>query len=157
MNLYVETSVWNMRVDEEEVNRQKRRVTEVLFAEVEGGRHRAHISPLVLREVAADPEFAHRRALLDGINRWRPTVLAQTEAIMELGRAYVEEGIVPERYEDDAVHIAYAVLYQIDAIVSWNMAHIVKVRTRREVSRYNRGAGFHVPEIATPEDVIEGV
>lgn len=157
VNLYVETSVWNMRVDEEEVNRQKRHATEAFFTEVDDGRHRVYVSPLVLGEVAADPDLAHRRALQDGINRCEPTVLEQTERVLELGRAYVEQGIVPEKHEDDAVHIAYAVLYRLDAIVSWNMAHIVKVRTRRNVSRYNRRVGLHVPEIATPEEVTEDV
>ena len=38
MNVYVETSVWNMRVDEEDINRQKRRVTKAFFAEADRGR-----------------------------------------------------------------------------------------------------------------------
>ena len=157
MNLYVETSVWNMRVDTEDVNRLKRSVTESFFDEAESGKHRLFVSPLVIREVAADPDPSHREALQDGIQRWRPAILEQTMEVLELGRAYVEQGIIPERYEDDAVHIAYSVVYQLDAIVSWNMQHIVKIRTRQRISWYNQEVGLHVPEIATPEEVVENV
>ena len=157
MELYVETSVWNMRVDEEAVNRQKRSVTEAFFREVGRGNHGLFISPLVLSEVAADPSMEHRIALREGIERWQPAILEQTEAVLTLGRTFVERGIVPEKYEDDGVHIAYAILYRLDAIISWNMAHIVKIRTRREVSRYCQDTGLHIPEIATPEEVIENV
>ncbi|MBM4044768.1 MAG: type II toxin-antitoxin system VapC family toxin [Planctomycetes bacterium] len=157
MNLYVETSVWNMRVDAEEVNRQKRVVTGSFFEEARAGRHRVFVSPLVLEEIAADPDPRHRAMVMDGIRRLRPSVLEQTELVLDIGRQYVKQGIIPEKYEDDAVHIAYAVVNRLDAIVSWNLAHIVKVKTRKAVAEYNQRQGIHVPDIATPEEVLENV
>jgi len=77
--------------------------------------------------------------------------------VLDIGRQYVKQGIIPEKYEDDAVHIAYAVVNRLDAIVSWNLAHIVKVKTRKAVAEYNQRQGIHVPDIATPEEVLENV
>lgn len=157
MDLYVETSVWNMRVDAEDVNRQKRAVTESFFRHAETGRHRLFISPLVVNEITADPNRVHRQTLEDEIARSPLRILEQTQEVLLLGRAYVENGIIAEKYEDDAVHIAYAVVNELDAIVSWNLRHIVKTRTRQGVLRYNQVKGLHMPDIATPEEAIEDV
>lgn len=154
MELYVETSVWNMSIDEEEVNRQKRSVTNLFLTEAQAGRHHLFISPLVLREIAADPDSTHRQALMANINALSPDILDETEDVLRLGHEYVEQRIIPVKYEDDAVHIAFAVLGKLDAIVSWNMAHIVKVVTRRKVLWYNQSKGLHVPDLATPEEVV---
>jgi hypothetical protein len=68
---------------------------------------------------------------------------------------YVEEGIIPERYRSDALHIAVAVINGIDAIVSWNFEHIVKLKTRVMVNGINRLLGYHEIEICSPEEVVE--
>jgi hypothetical protein len=41
------------------------------------------------------------------------------------------------------------------AVISWNMKHIVKVRTRREIRVYNEANGHHVPDLGTPSEVID--
>ena len=74
---------------------------------------------------------------------------------MELSERYISEGIIPERFGSDAIHIAIAVSNGIDAIVSWNFNHIVKLKTRIMVNGVNRLLGYHEIEICSPEEVIE--
>jgi len=100
VELYVKTSVWNIRVDEEEVNQPKRRITESFFAEAATGRHRLFISTLVLLELAVDPDETHREVLEDSVRRSPLAILEQTEDVLRLGREYVRRGIVPARYDD---------------------------------------------------------
>ena len=38
--------------------------------------------------------------------------------MLELAKRYIAEGIIPERYEDDALHIAVASINNLDAIIS---------------------------------------
>jgi len=73
----------------------------------------------------------------------------------ELAERYIKEGIIPERYRGDALHISIAVINGMDAIVSWNFQHIVKLKTRVMVNGVNRLFGYHEIEICSPEEVIE--
>lgn len=155
MILYVETSVWNMLIDADSINEEKRKDTELLFEEGSQGKHELVASELVLAEIAADPNPIHKFKLEDALTRSRARALLSNDRIVELAHEYVRRKIVPSRYLDDAIHIAFAVHYGLDAIISWNMAHIVKVQTRRLVREYNEEHGLPVPDIATPSEVID--
>jgi len=72
-----------------------------------------------------------------------------------LAREYIEKGIIPAKYEDDAFHIAVASVNDLDAIVSWNFTHIVKLKTKREVSGINALMGYKPIEICSPQEVVE--
>ena len=73
----------------------------------------------------------------------------------ELAERYISEGIIPEKYRSDAIHIAAAVINGIDVIVSWNFEHIVKLKTRVMVDGVNKLLGYHEIEICSPEEVVE--
>lgn len=65
---------------------------------------------------------------------------------------YLSKGIFPERYKDDAIHVAVAVANNIDFLISWNFRHLVKVKTRRMVNLINEILGYpHIEIIAPPE------
>ena len=154
MRLYIETSVWNMLIDEDPVNVAKRDATRELLNEAFAGKHELFVSDLVLQEVGADPSPTHRAQLEESITQSQAEILRENPQVLELGRAYAAQRIVPEKYLDDATHIAYAVYARLDVVVSWNLRHIVKVRTRREIREYNEKHGRHVPDVATPSEVI---
>jgi len=52
------------------------------------------------------------------------------------------------------MHIAIASVYGLDAIISWNFKHMVKLRTRREVKAVNLLLGYKEVEIISPQEVI---
>ena len=72
----------------------------------------------------------------------------------ELASEYIKKGIIPLRYEDDAFHIAVASVNNIDAIISWNFKHIVKLKTKKEVLGVNALMGYKEIEIYSPLEVI---
>lgn len=53
------------------------------------------------------------------------------------------------------MHIAIATIHNMDILVSWNFAHIVKVKTRKEVDAINALLGYKSIELASPQEVIE--
>ena len=76
------------------------------------------------------------------------------EEIRELADRYIFERIIPEKYRNDALHIATAVVNDLDVVVSWNLEHIVKLKTKLGVEGINRLLGYKVIEIVTPEEVV---
>ena len=68
---------------------------------------------------------------------------------------YMSRKIFPAKYRDDALHIAIATVHDMDVVISWNLRHMVKLRTRREVKAINIMEGYREIEICTPMEVIE--
>ncbi len=61
---------------------------------------------------------------------YKMKALESTEEAEKLADNYIKEGVIPEKYYNDALHIAIATKYNIDAIISWNLTHIVKFKTK---------------------------
>jgi len=70
----------------------------------------------------------------------------------ELSKEYLKYLKIPEA---DAVHIAISSVEGINYLVSWNMRHIARERTRRIVDNINFLSGFPRIYIATPYDFLE--
>lgn len=75
-----------------------------------------------------------------------------TTEVEELADEYMNKGIVLDKFRNDAVHIAVAVINNIDFLISWNFRHLVKVKTRKIVNLINELLGYpHIEIIAPPE------
>jgi len=81
------------------------------------------------------------------------SALEVTQAADELAERYIDEGIIPERYRDDAVHVAVATTNHIEFLVSWNFKHLVKVRAHQAVNLVNVLAGYPTIEIIAPPEL----
>ena len=62
---------------------------------------------------------------------------------------------IPEEYPEDALHIAVAAANGIDALITWNFAHMNNPFTRAIVRRTVETQGYRCPEICSPEDLLE--
>lgn len=152
LKLYFDTSIFNFALADD-VPKEKE-VTLKLLDEVRKGKYEVYVSEVVIREAnRASEEKA--KSLIDLINEVVSEELYVNDEVQELAKRYVTEGIIPERYEDDALHIAVASVNNLDAIISWNFAHIVKLKTKKEVVGVNAISGFKEIEIYSPWEVIE--
>lgn len=152
LKLYFDTSIFNFALADD-VPKEKE-VTLKLFDEVRKGKYEVYVSEVVIREAnRASEEKA--KSLIDLINEVVSEELYVNDEVQELAKRYVTEGIIPERYEDDALHIAVTSVNNLDAIISWNFAHIVKLKTKKEVVGVNAISGFKEIEIYSPWEVIE--
>lgn len=151
--IYLDTSVLNFFFEEEDL--EKANSTKELFSEIQEGKFRPFISELVLREIGQTK--GHKRdKLLSLIKTYEIPWLAVTKECIGLSEKYMQKKIFPARYRDDALHIAIATVHRLEVVVSWNLKHMVKLRTRREVKLVNDMEGFDEIEICTPMEVIEG-
>jgi hypothetical protein len=82
------------------------------------------------------------------------TTLELTPEAVGLGEVYVQRGIIPRRFLNDALQVAIAVCQQMDVVVSWNMKHLVNVRKVAAMNRVNLEYGLPPIRIHTPEEVM---
>ena len=151
-NLYVETSVWSHLFAED--TPEARRDVEAFFAEGSAGRHEIAISSLVILELKRTKNEEKRNGLLDAVKRHQPRELTITDEATRLALRYVEQGVIPPSAMDDAVHVAVASVASLDVIVSLNMSHIVRVKTRQGIEAINLLENYRRIEIATPGEVL---
>ena len=150
--IYLDTSVLNFFFEDKDL--EKANSTRELFREIRNGKFNAYISELVLREVGKTRGLKRER-LLSLIKTYKIPWLEVTPECIDLTEKYMERKIFPSKYRDDGLHIAIATVHQIDVVVSWNLRHMVKLRTRREVKGINIVEGYKEIEICTPMEVIE--
>jgi len=80
-------------------------------------------------------------------------VISMAFEARNLADEYVKRGVIPARYRPDAEHIAVTSVFGFDVLTSWNLAHIVKLKTKKMVRIINEELGYLVPEIVRPDEV----
>lgn len=152
LKLYIDTSVWNFFYADDAP--EKREITKKLFEEIKSGKYEIYISELVIAEInRADIEKQNK--LKNLIEEYQAFELKNTADMEELSEKYIAAEMVPVKYKADVIHIAFAAANDLDVVVSWNLRHIVKLKTRLEVNGINKIEGYKEIEICTPEEVIE--
>ena len=151
LSLYLETSVWNFVYADDAP--EKRDATKAFFAEIRQGKYEISISGLVIFEIENAPG-GKRRDLETLIRELGPVQLHRNEEVENLTQAYMEAKIAPEKAKPDMIHIAHAVVHNLDVIVSWNLKHIVRLKTKLLVNGINKALGYKEIEIVTPEEVL---
>ena len=153
--LYLETTIINFVVAHDAP--EKRAITERLLAEIKKGMYEPYISELTIDEINATSSRRRKEELKSVIEDLQPEILSMTEEVEFLAEEYIKAKIIPKSYEDDALHIAIATIYNMNAIVSWNFQHIVKLKTKQGVVGLNGMKGYKNIEICSPLEVIEDV
>jgi predicted nucleic acid-binding protein len=109
-------------------------------------------SQLVLQEAGGgDPDAAQRRL----------EVLAQVELValseeaLQLAQSLVDDGVLPLRAVNDALHLAIAVTNGVEYLLTWNCRHLANAALRREIERHCRSRGYEPAIICTPEELLE--
>ncbi len=101
--IYIETSVFNFVFADDAPD--KRHDVLVLFDEICHGKYKPYSSAYVLRELRRAPE-PKRGKMFSLLERYAVTILPADDEAQKLAEKYVSEGIVPEKYLTDALHIA---------------------------------------------------
>lgn len=144
--VYLDTSVISALFDERTPDRKA--LTESAWDTLV--QYDVYISEMVIEELNAAPEHLREKYLAKVANF---TILPITKEADELAAKYVNEGIFPEKYYDDALHVAVASVNDIEYLLSWNFKHLVKVKTRRLVSLVNSTEDYSIVEIIAPPEL----
>ena len=120
LRLYLETSVWNFYFADDAP--EKRAETLKLFEEIRSGKYEVYISELVVAEIDIAQE-GKRTVLKKLMDDYQPIELEMDESVEELSDKYLSANIVPGKYENDVLHIAYAVAHDMDVVVSCKLEY----------------------------------
>lgn len=150
MRLYLETTIPNYEFAND--TPRERNITREFLQRVKRGDYKVFISDLVIEEIEKTPDSDQRKMLLDIVSGIPSFPI--THESRELGKIYITLGIIPARYEPDAIHLAIATLNEMDVVVTWNMEHLANPRTRIRVREENLNRNLKLIDIATPEEVM---
>lgn len=150
MKIYVETSVWNAAIATPDDYRHG--VTDAFLERAK--EDELYVSELVVGEIELTRDQTRRAQLRDELLKYEPVVLRLDEECNDLASQIVRFGAIPRRFLNDALHIAAAVIGDVDILVSWNMRHIVKLKTKRATRSICELLGYKPVEILTPQEVF---
>ena len=150
MKIYIETSVWNAAIATLDDYRQIPTGTFLNQAENE----ELYVSELVIGEIGLTRDSARRKRLQEMLSGFEPVILRLDEDCNHLAAEIVRFGAIPRKFLNDALHIAAAITGGLDILVSWNMRHIVKLKTKRVTRSICTLLGYKPVEILTPEEVF---
>ena len=118
--------------------------------EIAKPKHECLISQIVLDEISAgDPEHASKRLQ----HADRLPVLALNEDCILLAEQFLDKGYVPKNEIRDALHIAVAVIWKVDYLVTWNCKHMANGHASRQLRKFSENKGYEFPHVCTPEEL----
>lgn len=151
LKIYIDTSVIsNLTADDAP---EQKEYSLKLWKEIKDSVYEVYISGLVLVEIQRCPE-PKRTILNEYLTEIQYKDIQLDEETAQIAREYIEAGIIPVKYEEDALHIAAAVIHNCNAVVSWNFKHMVKLKTIIGVNGINKGMGYGEIEIISPLSLI---
>ncbi len=144
--LYLDTSVLGGYFDDEWME-----ATRELWRPMEAGQWRFLSSDTTTKEIEGAPEnvrdlFARTFTL--------GALLEVTDEMEDLAAAYIAQGVVTTKYEDDALHVAACTVARIDFLVSWNFRHMVSAHRKAGFSAVNLLQGYPPVSIFNPLELI---
>lgn len=144
--MYLDTSILNALIQEPA---DRKEATSLFFSQILPN-YEVFISELVLAEIRAAPDNELRNRLMKSVSQFQ--VLSVSSSAEALCREYLKYLSIPEA---DALHLAIVSVEGINYLVTWNMRHIARERTKRIVDNINFLLGFPRIYIVTPDDFFE--
>ena len=123
--LYLETSVWNFCFAEDAPEKQA--ATLQFFEQVKHGAYDIFVSDMVFQEIDG-ASVRKRELLLRLIAEYQHQELEINEAVLQLTDQYLAQGVLPVSATADATHAAVATVYELDALISWNLKHLANLK-----------------------------
>jgi hypothetical protein len=80
--------------------------------------------------------------------------LAANEEIDRIVQVYLSNYLMPSTDVGDAIHLAFASLYKMDYLLTWNIRHLANVHKREHIRFINNQLHLSIPEIITPLELL---
>ena len=116
-----------------------------------------YISAYVLDEINATKDALKKEQLLYTFVKYpiKTIEITDIQELQTVADFYIQSKIIPEKKYLDALHIATAVVYEIDYLVSWNFRHLANLTKERMIHSANLQMGYTKEiRITTPLELI---
>ena len=149
--LFIETTVFNFYFEGKHGQKQNDAIR--LFEEIAKDRYEAYTSEEVFDELerASVDKFLEMKSLSEMYIKRTLETSPEAERITDI---YINKGIIPAKSIKDALHIACAVVNNLDFVISYNQGHIVKTKTMIGTGLVNLREGYRQIGLSTPTEVL---
>ena len=154
LRIYLDTSVINFVFADDAPDFMRATID---FFENYANFYELYISDVVVLEIDRDPDIEHRKELVALLAKHRINMLSHdnVDEIRQLANRYIEKGVLPKRKMEDAMHVAYATVYEMDILLSWNFKHLANVKTEARILAVNVEEGYRYPlRLVSPLEVL---
>ena len=110
-----------------------------------------YTSIVTIKEVNKFPNIEKGDKIENLIIDYNIKILELTQPAIKLANEYMLKGAIPKSEPEDAYHIAIATVNKIEALASWNFAHIVSLNPIRKIHEINKKFKYPIIEIGTLE------
>jgi len=124
-----------------------------LFEDFKTGIFIPVVSEIVSAEIADAPREVISK--FSELLNYNPEILELNDEVFELANTYINRHILSENFLDDARHIAFATVFEVDLLVSWNFKHIVHYDKIRMFNSINLEFNYKQISIYSPREVTK--
>ncbi len=96
--------------------------------------------------------YPRKRQILECVAELQ--VLPPSADILHIAQVYLDNYVMPLALKGDALHLAYASLYKMDFLMTWNCNHLANANKRPHIRVINTRLGLYTPEIVTPLELF---
>ena len=159
LKIYLDTSVPNFIFADD--SPEKKEITIDFFENfIRKAIYEVFVSDVVIAEIEDTTDPGTREKLLSIIKEYHLKILElnseEEKEIQELAYKYIDNKIIPEKKEADALHIAICVIKKIDYLVSWNYKHLANINKENRIRILNWELGYRIDlRIITPMELID--
>ncbi|MEK7795415.1 MAG: type II toxin-antitoxin system VapC family toxin [Candidatus Hydrogenedentota bacterium] len=156
LRIYLDTSVISHLFHDDSPTLQE--ATQELFENaIATNIHDSFISGVVLDELRRAKDPVLRAKFLEVVSRYPLGILPSDDPeVARIARLYMDGGVLPSKKPEDAFHVAFATVFEMDVLVTWNFRHLAKAKTSAMVAGINRMEGYSKPlQLLTPLEVLE--
>jgi len=153
LKVYLDTSVISFLFAEDSPDFKKATVE---FFERYSLRFDLFVSVVVPTEINRDANLDRRQRLLAVLKQHPITILPESriEEVEALATTYIDNRALPPSKKEDALHVAYATVFQVDVLLSWNFKHLANIAREERILAVNRQLGYRYPmRILSPLEV----
>lgn len=110
-----------------------------------------YISALVIQEAEQGDVDAVQKRIAAISEMPVLTLDDETERLTSL---LLSTGPIPEKFPEDALHIALATVNKMDYLLTWNFTHINNAQMKAKIISVIASAGYVCPIICSPEELL---
>ena len=150
LKIYLDTSIPSALYDYSKPIRQI--ITQKWF-ENDANDYLLFTSTLTLNEIEEMKNIDKRQLILDLIKDSKVSILDIDQPSQDLANIYHKNGAIPKSEPEDALHVAIAVVNNIQILASWNFKHLVSVNPILKINEVNRQKKLSSIEIVSLEQL----
>jgi predicted nucleic acid-binding protein len=156
LRIYLDTSVISHLFHDDSPDRMAE-TRELFDNAINIGVYDTYVSSVVIDELGRTRADHLRAQLLDVLTQYPINLLPDgNQEVARLAGVYTAQGIVPANNPEDALHLAYATVFELDVLVTWNYRHLARARTASLVRSINLAQGYpKLLLLLTPLEVLQ--